>query len=483
MARFSVTALPFLLASASEGAAFAPPSSVVVRRRSTLALRSTREGPVRSSARPDLQLLDWQADMMREWQSRTTSATTAAASDRRGPSSPARAMTREIEAIMTSSSSSSYSSSTASQQQQQQQASPVSSPIAPSSSSSSRPTTGERRRILKEPALWEYNFGLQDPRLVLPHGIIPRVTPPERYSLDEGQIRALEEDGVVHIRGVFDEEWIEYLRAATAYQVSNPHFWAFAGTASKLYDYIQRNIWQTNKAFADFYYHSAIGHVLAQCGRTDEVRISTDLLMVNPNKGFKWHQDNQNGPITPEEGIRFWITMDETPADYGAPVYLKGSHNNDAVDPNAVFVDIDAEGLEPYRDERLAFRTMPGDVLVWHPRTIHKVDGPSDGVWTTYRRVLGGTAARSGSLYHDKRGTGGVLSDLGRHGLEDGDRLSSPFFPLVYPNFDATEAEARDVGSVGRDPRDIVSKLGGLAGKASGQKFASFFQVLGSQAK
>lgn len=485
MARFSVAALPFLLASASNGAAFAPPSSsVVVRRRSTLApLRSTRESPVQqsSASRPDLQLLDWQADMMREWQSRTTTSaktTATSAADRRGSSSPVRAMTREIEAMISSSSS---STTTSQQQQQQQQASPVSSPIAPTSSS--RPTTAERRRILKEPALWEYNFGLQDPSLVLPHGINPRVTPPERYLLDENQIRTLEEDGVVHIRGVFDEEWIEYLRAATAYQVSNPHFWAFAGTASKLYDYIQRNIWQTNRAFADFYYHSAMGHVLAQCGRTDEVRISTDLLMVNPNKGFKWHQDNQNGPITPEEGIRFWITMDETPADYGAPVYLKGSHNNDAVDPNAVFVDIDAEGLEPYRDERLAFRTMPGDMLVWHPRTIHKVDGPSDGVWTTYRRVLGGTAARSGSLYHDKRGTGGVLSDLGRHGLEDGDRLSSPFFPLVYPKFDANEAEARDVGSVGRDPRDIVSKLGGLAGKASGQKFASFFQVLGSQAK
>ncbi|KAL9185810.1 hypothetical protein ACHAXT_003587 [Thalassiosira profunda] len=335
---------------------------------------------------------------------------------------------------------------------------------------------GERRKILKEPALWEYNFGLQDPGLTLPHGITPRVSAPEQYELTEDQIRTLEEDGVVHIKGVFDAEWVEYLRDATGHQVSNPHFWAFAGTASKLYDYIQRNIWQTNKAFADFYYHSAMGHVLAQCGRTDEVRVSTDLLMVNPNKGFKWHQDNQNGgPVLDHHG--------RDPAEYGAPVYLKGSHRNDAVDEAAVFVDIDAEGLEEYRDEWLEFRTMPGDMLVWHPRTIHKVDGPSDGIWTSYRRVLGGTVAKGGSMYHDKRGTGGVLSDLGRHGLEDGDKLSSSFFPIVYPNFDKKEAAARDDGSVGRDPRDIVSKIGGLAGKASGEKFSSFFKVLGSQAK
>ena len=338
-----------------------------------------------------------------------------------------------------------------------------------------------RNKIIKEPALWEYNFGLQDPKIPLPHGIEARVTPPEKFELTAEQIRTLEEDGVVHVKGVFDDEWVDYLRKATAYQVDNPHFWAFAGTASKLYDYIQRNVWQTNKAFANFYYHSAMGHVLAQCGQTDEVRVSTDLLMVNPNKGFKWHQDNQNGPITWDEGIRFWITMDETPADYGAPVYLKGSHRNTAVSDQAVFVDIDQEGVREYKEGVLEFRTMPGDMLIWHPRTIHKVDGPSDGIWTSYRRVLGGTAAKAGSLYHDKTGTGGVLSDLGKHGLVDGDKLESSFFPIVYPKYNENEANERDLGRVGRSPQDIVGKIGGLAGKASGEKFFSFFKVLGSR--
>lgn len=340
---------------------------------------------------------------------------------------------------------------------------------------------GKKRKVVEEPALWEYNFGLQDPNLKLPHGTVARVSPPETFQVTEEQIRTLEEDGVVQIRGVFDSEWVEYLKAATAYQVDNPHFWAFAGTASKLYDYIQRNIWQTNKAFANFYYHSAMGDVLRQCGRTEEIRVSTDLLMVNPNKGFKWHQDNQNGPITPDEGIRFWITMDATPKDYGAPVYLKGSHRNTAVDPQAVFVDIDSPGLEEYRDQKLEFRTYPGDMLIWHPKTIHKIDGPADGIWSTYRRVLGGTVAKAGTIYHDKRGTGGVLSDLGRHGMEDGDALKSPFFPIIYPGFDKAEAVARDNGQVGRNFVDIVTKVGGMATTASGERFRSFFQVLGSR--
>jgi hypothetical protein len=173
--------------------------------------------------------------------------------------------------------------------------------------------------------------------------------------------------------------------------------------------------------------------------------------------------------------------MDETPKEYGAPVYLKSSHRNTAVDEHAVFVDIEQGGLDEYRDQKLEFRTMPGDMLIWHPRTIHKVDGPADGIWTSYRRVLGGTVAKAGSRYHDKRGSGGVLSDLGRHNLVDGDKLESPFFPIVYPKFNTNEAKERDAGRVGRSPTDIVTKLGGLVSKASSDKFGSFFQVLGSR--
>jgi len=64
--------------------------------------------------------------------------------------------------------------------------------------------------------------------------------------------------------------------------------------------------------------------------------------------------------------------------------------------------------------------------------------------------------------------------------LKQGDLLDSPFFPRIYPSYVPSEASARDSGVVGRNPRDIVSKLGGLAGKAAGSRFFSFFQVLGS---
>jgi hypothetical protein len=50
----------------------------------------------------------------------------------------------------------------------------------------------------------------------------------------------------------------------------------------------------------------------------------------------------------------------------------------------------------------------------------------------------------------------------------------------MYPQLDQMEATARNDGSVRSDPRDILTKIGGLAGKASGE-IASFFKVVGSQ--
>ena len=46
--------------------------------------------------------------------------------------------------------------------------------------------------------------------------------------------------------------------------------------------------------------------------------------------------------------------MDDTPADHGAPVYLKGSHRNKSVKDDAVFVQI-TDGDLPDYPEQLQF--------------------------------------------------------------------------------------------------------------------------------
>ena len=290
--------------------------------------------------------------------------------------------------------------------------------------------------------------------VALPAGCDERNPTPAPFEITAEQKAELERDGVVVIPGLLNKEWLAHLREITDWQVEHPHIWASPGVASGLYDYIQRNIWTTNDAFIKFLYHSPVSTALAQLGGAkDSVRVTTDLLMVNPNKGFKWHQDNQNGPVgllrrprffsfflrdldvrrsssapaarlcaarapahTPprrrvehrhagssralaprapsrdarsarhrrdalrqnsridahtgfDNALRWWVTMDDSPKDYGAPVYLRKSQNNKCVPEDAVFVDIDEGDLPEYHDFT-SFRPKAGDLIVWHARTI-----------------------------------------------------------------------------------------------------------------
>jgi len=334
------------------------------------------------------------------------------------------------------------------------------------------PATRHRRAVAPtmkwevDIAPWELDYGLQKSPVTLP-GSVREGDPPQPFEVTDEQRKALYEDGAIVIPGVLSEEWIEYARAATDWQVQNPHFWSIAGVASGLYDYIQRSVWASNTAFAELLYYSPIASALASSINAKELRLATDLLMVNPNKGFKWHQDNQNGPIDAfgEPGanewnaLRWWVTLDDCPPDHGAPVYLKKSHLNTDVATDAVFVDLEEDNLLCY-PELLEFRPKAGDLIIWHSRAIHKIDGPKSQDWeASRRRVLGGTVAVDDAKYF---ADGRLLfSDMGSHGMEEGDSLKHALFPKLYPCSDPAERAEAAAGKCTRTWEGVGRMWGG----------------------
>ena len=218
-----------------------------------------------------------------------------------------------------------------------------------------------------------------------------------------------------------------------------------------------------------------LGGALKGQSEADEVRLTTDLLMVNPNKGFKWHQDNQNGPVAFEDALRWWVTLDDTPADHGAPVYLQGSQNNTSVGEDAVFVNL-ADGDLPNYPKLLEFRPKAGDMIVWHPKSIHKIDGPESQDWEKRkRRVLGGTVALNDALFWNKEKV--EFADMGRHDLQHGDPLSNPHFPRIWPAVDPVEFQARQAGEVGRSFPGFLRMWSALFSKKTRDQFGSFTKV------
>eukprot|EP00439_Symbiodinium_sp_Y106_P064804 s2299_g10.t1 len=218
---------------------------------------------------------------------------------------------------------------------------------------------------------------------------------------------------------------------------------------------------------------------------TEEVRCSTDMLLVNPNRGFGWHQDNQNGPIEFDDAVRWWVAMDACGQDgIGAPEYLLGSHRNKSVSSDAaqlpcfaaystgccsgatpsLLVDGD---LSTYpRSTR--YTPEPGDLIIWNARTIHRIVAPPGQKWVdrrrqrmlprsspkqnvrredgTQRRAIGGTMAKAGAKYINKGGASGI-SDLAGHTQKNGEELGGPYFPRIFPER-VPEEEAGQFGSM-----------------------------------
>jgi len=346
--------------------------------------------------------------------------------------------------------------------------------------------------------LTKYSWGMQDPKIPLPIPVIEGQPPEHCPKVTQEHLDTLARDGVVLVKGVLNQKWIDYLREVTEWQIKHPHVWAIPGVVSNLYDYIQRSAWTTNTGFSNFMYYSPVASVLGQmanCGWFEEgdarghheIRISTDLVMVNPNKGFKWHQDNQNGPLTSGHGgkldaLRYWVTMDDSPADYGAPVYLRRSHENRCVGKDEVFVNLDEGDLSQYKDDVLEFRPQAGDMLIWHPRSIHKVDGAPGGDWgMRKRRVLGGTVAVDDAKYQGKKKA--LFSDMGDHGLVQDDPLKSPYFPIIYPKSDPYERAVRAEGKVGRSFGGFMRMVNSLISTENFAQFSSWTQVVNGAQK
>jgi len=345
---------------------------------------------------------------------------------------------------------------------------------------STKDVEAEQNSIAKKSLnIMNLKFGLQDPQVPLPAGVVAGQAP-QQHFLSEEQIQEFEKNGVIMIKGGM-KAWVEFLQKNTAHQIENPHFWSLVGRMSGLYDYIQRNMWMTNNGFRDFLYYSPLGHIASQLGRTEEVRVSTDMLLVNPNKGFGWHQDNQNGPIDFPDAIRWWVAMDPCGQDgFGAPEYLLGSHKNKTVSDEAVFVKLEDGDLSSYADST-TYVADPGDLILWDARAIHRIVAPKEQRWEegVNRRALGGTLAKGNTIYFNKGGASGI-SDLAGHTQQNGELLSGPYFPRIWPNRVPEEEEYRAQGKiVGRSPKKMADLAVTLASNAS--KYVSFTKVVGKR--
>jgi len=313
-------------------------------------------------------------------------------------------------------------------------------------------------------------------------------------NMTDENVHKYERDGVVCLRGVMSDDDISNLRAGyeaqyknrtnslSAYDFEDIQKQAFSSTlsnfdveASERFDMeLLKLIIETDetaKPFRDelpegsddncgeffhdaagwrFYseirqvaFHSKLPEIVSKLMRANQTRFWEDTTFgkgpLTPQRTV-FHQDWSYFQIDGDQCCIVWIPLDTVDAENGRMEYVRGSHRNHKVyAPNILFAQ-SASPMSPYDKlpdiennrhdyDIISFDVEPGDVIIHHVMTVH---GSSGNVsLDRNRRAFSFRYCGESIKYFDKPGA--IEQQYLTSQLENGDGLSGPDYPLVWP--------------------------------------------------
>ena len=201
--------------------------------------------------------------------------------------------------------------------------------------------------------------------------------------LSETQVAAFHQEGYLIVRGVFDAEEADILRAAAAADQSFKEnaYDLEAGEGGKA----QLVLW--NSAGEDLWGAIArserIVNAMEQLLGDEVYHYHSKMSIKQPRTGgaWSWHQDYgywyQNGCLWPDMGSAF-IAVDPNTRENGCLQVLKGSHKLGRIEHGRYG---DQTGADPERTaeatkvmETVYVELDPGDTLYFHSNLLHRSD-------------------------------------------------------------------------------------------------------------
>lgn len=261
--------------------------------------------------------------------------------------------------------------------------------------------------------------------------------------VSEADIRRYELDGVVCLRGLFNEGWLERLRAATQRSLEA------GGTEMSNKDDAGRFhsnlfMWKTDPDFRAFVFESPAARIAKEIMRASQVRFYFDHLFIKEpgtQTPTPWHHDQPYWPVRGEQVASIWVTLDPVTRQTSGLEYIKGSHRwGKRFNPTNFGASKRAEGLtdevndvmpdiNSQRDqyEFLTWEMKPGDCLVHHSLAVHGSGGNTSS--TIRRRALSTRWLGDDAVYWPhEHGQHGGLDDPS---MIKGQRINAEIFPLI----------------------------------------------------
>ena len=204
------------------------------------------------------------------------------------------------------------------------------------------------------------------------------------------EIETYREEGVVLLKGLFDREWVEFLRDAIEEDMAKPTGINFE--LAKDQDpgrfFADTYMWHRVPAFETVVRNSPAGEVAGRIMGARHTNIVFDQILVKePGTAEKttWHQDLPYWPILGSKVCTLWLALDEVTKESGAVEYVAGSHLWGKryhpiafIDPEKYQTDLPrVPDIEAMRGE-LTIRQPelePGDCTIHHGLLVHGAPG------------------------------------------------------------------------------------------------------------
>lgn len=294
--------------------------------------------------------------------------------------------------------------------------------------------------------------------------------PPRTPSVEE--IRAFEDEGVVRVRGIFDDDWVGRMRRAVDDVLAHPSWRAAELKPDRApgrfaYD---NYLWTFNDDFRAMAYESPVGELAAAMMRSARASIVFDFILVkepHTPAETRWHQDIQANPCEGIQTCGMWISLDHVTPQSGAVEWIRGSHRwgrrFEAVttgDPTRhkylqgsdrpAIAGVPTEKTEPMPDiaghrreyDIVAMETWPGDCLI---SSLSMVHGAPGNATDSRRRAFGYRFAGDDATYA-VRPSANTIRPWADPRLHHGDPFPAdrehPVFPMVWPRAGTAEVGA-----------------------------------------
>ena len=261
--------------------------------------------------------------------------------------------------------------------------------------------------------------------------------------MDQKKIDYYQNNGVVLLKKIINEYWLNKLEIGIEKNFSNPSIYKCVyekkGSHELFYDDYCN--WQRILEYKDFLFKSGISKIAAELMKSNKVNIFHEHVLIKEKGAQKktpWHQDQSYYCVNGSQNVSFWCPLDNITKKTCPEFVLKSHKWNEKFLPTKFFghsyEHVDSEyikipDIENNRDkyEIISYDLNPGDVIAFNFSTVHGAPGNNE---INKRRAFSARFTGDDATYIRRKGE--MSPPFPELKLQDGEKLDSETFPVIY---------------------------------------------------